>query len=581
MHAPRRTGLRRLGCLAACALALAWAGPAGAEGPPWLRIDRVKAEPSVFEGLTRLQLFVTAVDLHGLMLGDMTGDRDWKLKLGSRPLRAPHLLGTFQGVDDELVVAIVIETGAPFADVLPEVKARVGELLQALPRQSRVLVLGYDDEVHGGSRVHSIAQARRALDRLDANTLSMELQLIEAVDQAREALVRARPETPGASQRKLMVVISDGKDADPTPNNYRTVSRRAGRQGIRIHTIGFPPDRNRYPLYGLAEMSKQSEGTFRLVLTERAFAGHFEQLGREILQQYVLTYYLPEDQIVRKRVHLEARDMVSEPVRVPAASCGAETCAPGEACVARRCVAPARGQGLGVLGWVLAIVGSIVGGLVVLWLIGVILVRAQRARAARRALAEALEAHGVAAQDPGLPEHRIVAQGPDGQPVHAPAGRAASHHGAPPSGAHPAAGRAASHAGVQRIEPMGPGAGAAGGSGAHHALPHGAAASGGFAAQAGAPSLLILGGAHQGKRVPLHHGFVIGTAPNAHLHLSDDRFASGHHAHILMDAAGGCTLVDRGSTNGTFVNGVRTREKRLAHGMLIKIGSTEARFLTQ
>jgi pSer/pThr/pTyr-binding forkhead associated (FHA) protein len=62
--------------------------------------------------------------------------------------------------------------------------------------------------------------------------------------------------------------------------------------------------------------------------------------------------------------------------------------------------------------------------------------------------------------------------------------------------------------------------------------------------------------------------------------LRDDRFASGHHAHVLMDTAGGCTLVDRGSTNGTFVNGVREREKRLIHGMLIKIGSTEARFLS-
>jgi hypothetical protein len=569
MGAPPRTGLRRLAALAPLLLALllAWAGPAAA-APPLVRIDRIDVEPSVFEGLARLQIFATAVDLHGVFRDDLTGERDWKLRIGNRPLRVPHLLGTFRHVDDELVIAVVVETAAPFREALPEIRTQLETFVQGLPRNARVLVLGYDDDVEGGRRPTDIARVRQAVGNLEANAGSTEFKLIEAVDQAREALARTRPETAGVGQRKVIVVISDGKDVDPSPANYRAVSRRAGTQGIRIHTLAFPADRNRYPLYGLAEMSKQSGGTFRLVLTRSGFAGHFEQLAREINDQYVLTYFVPEDQIARKRIQLEARDTVSADVRVPRLACGGETCAAGEYCAAMRCVAPPQPGGMGFVGWLLAILGVLVGLLVAVGLVGVVL--GWRHRRKQR-LAEGGDGAGAQAEA-GQPEEpavqRVMPQGPHGQPVpphgvagtgkHAPMGRTAG--GAPPEHAAQRAEPAPSS--VQRVQPMGPS---------------------GFmpAVSPATPSLLVLTGVHAGKRVPLHHGFVIGTAPNSHLVISDDRFASSHHAHVLMDTAGGCTLVDRASTNGTFINGVRMREQRLVHGMLIKIGSTEARFLSQ
>jgi pSer/pThr/pTyr-binding forkhead associated (FHA) protein len=48
-----------------------------------------------------------------------------------------------------------------------------------------------------------------------------------------------------------------------------------------------------------------------------------------------------------------------------------------------------------------------------------------------------------------------------------------------------------------------------------------------------------------------------------------------------MDPSGNCRLYDRNSTNGTFVNGVRVTEVVLDHGMSVRIGSTELRFLAQ
>jgi pSer/pThr/pTyr-binding forkhead associated (FHA) protein len=77
----------------------------------------------------------------------------------------------------------------------------------------------------------------------------------------------------------------------------------------------------------------------------------------------------------------------------------------------------------------------------------------------------------------------------------------------------------------------------------------------------------------------LRHGFVVGSATNCDLVLAGDAAAAPHHAQIVMDTAGNCTLVDRGSASGTFVNGVRTTQSPLRHGMLIRIGNCELRFL--
>jgi pSer/pThr/pTyr-binding forkhead associated (FHA) protein len=63
--------------------------------------------------------------------------------------------------------------------------------------------------------------------------------------------------------------------------------------------------------------------------------------------------------------------------------------------------------------------------------------------------------------------------------------------------------------------------------------------------------------------------------------LIEDGYTSAHHAQIGMDQFGNCSLYDRGSTNGTFVNGVRVGECVLSHGVSLRIGSTELRFLAQ
>jgi hypothetical protein len=94
------------------------------------------------------------------------------------------------------------------------------------------------------------------------------------------------------------------------------------------------------------------------------------------------------------------------------------------------------------------------------------------------------------------------------------------------------------------------------------------------------PSLLVLSGPRNGERIALQNGFTIGKAPTSNLVL-DDGYTSTQHAQVGMDQFGNCRLYDRNSTNGTFVNGVRVTEVVLDHGMSVRIGSTELRFLAQ
>jgi pSer/pThr/pTyr-binding forkhead associated (FHA) protein len=94
------------------------------------------------------------------------------------------------------------------------------------------------------------------------------------------------------------------------------------------------------------------------------------------------------------------------------------------------------------------------------------------------------------------------------------------------------------------------------------------------------PALMIMSGPRTGERHVLFIGFLIGKQPGCTL-IIEDGYTSSQHAQIGMDAMGNCKIYDRGSTNGTYVNGVRVTESALTHGITFRIGSTEMRFLAE
>lgn len=71
---------------------------------------------------------------------------------------------------------------------------------------------------------------------------------------------------------------------------------------------------------------------------------------------------------------------------------------------------------------------------------------------------------------------------------------------------------------------------------------------------------------------------TIGRGPENDVELRGDQYASASHAHV-DPRADGVWLVDRGSTNGTFVNGIRLDgPHRLTPGDVIRVGETQLRF---
>jgi hypothetical protein len=74
------------------------------------------------------------------------------------------------------------------------------------------------------------------------------------------------------------------------------------------------------------------------------------------------------------------------------------------------------------------------------------------------------------------------------------------------------------------------------------------------------------------------HALRVGRGGDNDLAIPGDEFASSHHARF-EPRRDGIYVEDIGSTNGTFVNGIRVmRERRLACGDVVRIGETDLRF---
>jgi hypothetical protein len=71
---------------------------------------------------------------------------------------------------------------------------------------------------------------------------------------------------------------------------------------------------------------------------------------------------------------------------------------------------------------------------------------------------------------------------------------------------------------------------------------------------------------------------TLGRASDNDMNLGDDEFASAHHAKV-EPRRDGVWVEDVGSTNGTFVNGVKLkRPRKLTPGDIIRVGETDLRF---
>jgi pSer/pThr/pTyr-binding forkhead associated (FHA) protein len=74
------------------------------------------------------------------------------------------------------------------------------------------------------------------------------------------------------------------------------------------------------------------------------------------------------------------------------------------------------------------------------------------------------------------------------------------------------------------------------------------------------------------------NALTVGRGGDNDLPLDGDDYASSHHARF-EPRRDGVYVEDTGSTNGTFVNGIRlTGDRRLVAGDVVRIGETDLRF---
>jgi transcriptional regulator with PAS, ATPase and Fis domain len=96
--------------------------------------------------------------------------------------------------------------------------------------------------------------------------------------------------------------------------------------------------------------------------------------------------------------------------------------------------------------------------------------------------------------------------------------------------------------------------------------------------QNGRAVLRIVEGPGKGKSVEITSSLTIGSRPDSDLRLEDPT-VSRRHAEISRTAEG-LLLQDLGSTNGTFLNGVRVDRAYLRDGAVVTVGETSMSFST-
>ncbi|MEO6772134.1 MAG: FHA domain-containing protein [Kofleriaceae bacterium] len=448
---------------------------------------------------------------------DLSDPKSIRLYLGSSEKRLPFALGSYGATDSETEIVFLVQATSDFADALPQIADSLEHVMLDHLKGDVKVAISMYGETAASPKLAALKTMKGKIALASDNSVA-DPALLDAVERALRVLRATKPEIEGRPLRKMIVVIGDGRDASGDHDRVTRIGTRAAKEGVRIHALAYSPADLRRPLLVLGELARRSFGTLR-----------WPGQGRKpIADTWNAAFKQLTDEVLGQNVitfFASADDDVAGK-KLHVVLAGRTEATSNEVRVPEAATCNGLACDAGYCAddrCVLPSSGGSTGGAILRWvlIIGGGLVGL--------AVVLALIGWWLTKRQERAP------QPPAGMPM----------PGQPAQGAY------------QSRPPPG-------------MLPNGRPV----------PGLLVMTGPRTGERMLLRHGFLVGGQPASDLQLADG-YTSSNHAQFMMDVNGSCVVIDLGSTNGTFIDGIRIQQHALIHGMTIKIGATELRFLTE
>ena len=448
---------------------------------------------------------------------DLGDPKSIRLFLGSSEKKIPFSLGTYDQTQGETEIVVVVQATSDFTDALPQISDAIEHVMLDHLKDTTKIAVVMYGETPATPKLVT-AKSLRGKVALATDGSVADPALLDALDRALVALKKTKPEVEGRPQRKMIIAIGDGRDASSDHDRVTRIAVRAAKEGVRIHVLAFSPADLRRPLLVMGELAKKSLGTLR-----------WPGQGRKPLADTWNDAFLQLTAEINKQYVVtfyasKDDDVVGKRLHIVTAgrteASSNEFKIPEPGCNGSACETGYCANDTCV------VVGASDGrgSAILRWVLII----------------------GGGAL--GL----VILLGVIGWVM------SRRQQVAPPQPMPFAPGSVPPAQAFQSRPPQ-PGL---------------------LANGRPIPGLLVMTGPRTGERLMLRNGYLVGGQPTSDLQIQDG-FTSGNHAQFMMDPNGVCQVIDLGSTNGTFVNGQRVTSSPLQHGMTIKIGSTEFRFLTE
>ncbi len=259
----------------------------------------------VFRGAgDAVRVFATVTDRDGRLVTTLTRD-DFEVRDEGKP----QPITTFDNTPRAIRIVVMLDVSGSMEGNLPLLRAASEQLFTRLRPDDRARVGSFGDQITiSASFTRDIDQLRRGLpDRISPDAPT---PLWRAVDQAMDAF------GDEGDERRVILVLSDGKDSGPISYRQRNVSQvevidRARVDDVMVYGIGMrsrparqgPPGIGPGGLQammtadladpGLARVAEESGGGYLEIRFGEDLGAAFAQVADELHSQYLLGYALP------------------------------------------------------------------------------------------------------------------------------------------------------------------------------------------------------------------------------------------------------------------------------------------------